>query len=85
LIFQEPWRLQWWEFPRGLNFKGLHASQRGGVIIDFWWVPYFISKTVSEMLIIHGQIEVARLLIAVLEGEFKLLKHLVGTWKCLHY
>ncbi|RHN40845.1 hypothetical protein MtrunA17_Chr8g0359461 [Medicago truncatula] len=35
-----------------------------GVIIDFWWIPYFISKTVSEMLIIHGQIEVARLLIA---------------------
>lgn len=55
-----------------------------GVIIDFWWIPYFISKSVSEMLIIHGQIEVARLLIAVLEGEFKLLKHLVGTWKCLH-
>ena len=27
-IFQKPWKLHWWEFAWGLNFKGLYASER---------------------------------------------------------
>lgn len=33
------------------------------------------------MLIIHVQVEVARLLTAIVAGDFKLLIHLVGKWK----
>jgi hypothetical protein len=47
--------------------------------------PYFISKLLSEMLLIHVQVEVIRFLTAILAGDFKLLMHLVGTLKHLHY
>lgn len=77
-IFQKPWKLQQREFAWGLNFKGLHASERGLNPNTFTILRLFLNHTLWSAYF-YVQMEIARLLTEIIAGDFKSLVHLVGA------